>query len=76
MAMIRKNLALAVERLRELAARRKESAPAIVREVIEPALFAEEFVDLLQQLHDAGYVVKRPPASFAVGEAGRPWEYV
>ena len=60
MTLTRKNLTLDADRLRELAERRGESESAAVREAIEAALFADEFVDILRQLHEAG---------FALGEA-------
>ncbi len=52
-----KSLTLDAESLRELAERRGTSESAVVREVIADALFAEELVDLLQQLHDAGFAL-------------------
>lgn len=57
MALTRKSLTLDAESLRELAERRGTSESAVVREVIADALFAEELVDLLQQLHDAGFAL-------------------
>ena len=55
MALTRKNLTLDGDRLRELAERRGISESAAAREAIEEALFTDEFVDLVQQLHDAGF---------------------
>ena len=57
MALTKKSLTLDAESLRELAERRGTSESAVVREVIADALFAEELVDLLQQLHDAGFAL-------------------
>lgn len=57
MALTRKNLTLDADSLREMAERRGASESAVVREVISDALFAEELVDLLQQLHEAGFAL-------------------
>lgn len=57
MALTKKSLTLDAESLRELAERRGTSESAVIREVIADALFAEELVDLLQQLHDAGFAL-------------------
>lgn len=66
MALIRKNLTLDGDRLRELAERRGVSESAAAREAIDAALFTEKFTDLIQQLHDARFAVvpeeERQPA--------------
>jgi hypothetical protein len=67
MSLVRKNLALDAARLRELAERRGESESAVVREAVTNALFAEELVDLLRQLHEAGYAVIEPDGSDSTG---------
>ncbi len=62
MTLTRKNLTLDAERLRELAERRGASESAAAREAIEQALFADEFVDILRQLNEAGFAVEETPA--------------
>lgn len=62
MTLTRKNLTLDADRLRELARRRQASESAAAREAIEAALFADEFVDLLRQLHEAGFAVDEAQA--------------
>jgi hypothetical protein len=56
-ALTRKNLTLDAVQLHALAARRGASESAAAREAIEAALFADEFVDLLRQLREAGFDV-------------------
>lgn len=55
MTLTRKSLTLDADRLRELAAWRGKSESAVVREVIEEALTADNLSDLLEELRDAGY---------------------
>lgn len=57
MAYKRKNLTLDADRLGELAARRGTSESAAAREAIDAALFADEVVEILRQLREAGYGV-------------------
>jgi hypothetical protein len=81
--LTRKNLTLDAERLRTLAAPRGESGSAAAREAIAAALLADEFVDLLRRLHDAGFAVDGA-AGRRAGRAARgqtrahpplpPWE--
>ena len=56
-ALTRKSLTLDAVQLHALAARRGASESAAAREAIEAALFADEFVDLLRQLREAGFDV-------------------
>ena len=66
MALTQKNLTIDGEHLRELAERRGMSESAAAREAIDAALFTDNFLDLVQQLHDAGFGVTSeddaPPA--------------
>lgn len=55
MALTEKTLTLDAESLHELAERHGTDESAAVHEVIANTLFAEELVDLLQQLHESGY---------------------
>lgn len=57
MALKRKNLTLDADRLSELATRRGTSESAAAREAIDAALFADEFAEILHQLHEAGFGV-------------------
>lgn len=57
MALTRKNLTLDSDQLRELAERRGLSESAAAREAIDAALFTDTFLDLIQQLHEAGFMV-------------------
>jgi hypothetical protein len=65
MTLTRKNLTLDAARLRDLAERQGTSESAAAREAIEAALFAEEFVDLLRQLREAGFGVTDEPGEEA-----------
>lgn len=58
MTLARKNLTLDADRLSELAARRGSSESEAARAAIEAALFADEFVEILRQLREAGYGVE------------------
>jgi predicted DNA-binding protein len=60
MALTRKNLTLDADRLHELAVRRGDSESAVVREAIEAVLFADEFVETLRLLHEAGFALEEP----------------
>jgi hypothetical protein len=52
----RKTLLLDDGNLKELARRRRQSESAVVRDLVAHALAAEEIIEALQGLHDAGGV--------------------
>lgn len=50
---VRKNLMVDAEKLRDLAKRRNKSESETVRDVIDNALLADEFMEIIQELHES-----------------------
>ena len=62
MALRRKSLMVDAEQLAALAARLGTSESAAVRQVVEAALFAEEFAAAMTELRATGYAADERPA--------------
>jgi hypothetical protein len=51
--LVRKNLMVDAEKLRELARRRNKSESETVRDAVDTALFADEFMEIIRELHES-----------------------